>query len=135
MHGKHKSAVSNFTRGLPSVRNGHPTPVIASAIKVKRAKYSVLNKLLGLQASLYTVAKKCDFVVAAISHRGEMSGELIDFIEDVTMKFKYEERKRYNVDGLTALQATTAFRSDFKLRIYTSLVRGWGTQLGTPGTY
>jgi hypothetical protein len=124
---------ANFVNFLPAPKSETCSPQVVKAVKDKHDKYDLITKLLNLHAALGSATHQAKFVAAIMSHRGEMSGELIDLIECLSKRFKANERRSENIDGLTPSQATARFRADFKGRLYVALARGWALQLRSTG--
>ena len=72
-------------------------------------------------------------VPAIISHHGEMSPQLFNFIESCVNQFRSAFRVQNllfsDPDGRNVFQATAHYRTQFKDDIFAALAKGWGQQL------
>ena len=88
--------------------------------------YGLITKLSNLKAATRGRQQRTIFVPAIISQRGEMSYELVDFIEHATGRFKRRQRKVFDIDGRTLAQRVARFRTSFKDSLMKSLFSGVG---------
>ena len=120
--------------GLQPVARSQNLPAIAEAVRQKHARYGVIEKIVNLRHKAGIAPTPARFVAAAISHRGELAGELIDLIECLTKRAKAASLRSPNLLGLSPSQTAAAFRSGLKDRLMVNLASGWGRQLIAAGT-
>ena len=99
------------------------------AVKKKRDIYGLIESLANLQDSKFSTRQKTKFVAAIMTHRCEMSRELIDAIEYCTNRYKSSLRVTPHIDGLTPSVAGSVYRSQFKTDLCVQMVSGFGRQL------
>ena len=123
-----------YANGYQAAASTENTPAVARASIKKHVKYGLIERLINLQALVGAIPQHATFVPCVLSHRGEMGSEFIDVVEILCTNYKQLRRSRPFFDGLTPTKATTLFRSDLLLAIFSALARGWGTQLLTVGS-
>jgi len=99
------------------------------AVQRKHRKYDIIQTLANIQASAYGVSRPLTFIAAIITHRGELSSELMNFVSSCTARFKALKKLSPAMCGLTPSQAAAKYRSDLKTALYCQMARGWGRQL------
>lgn len=120
--------------GLHPIARSQNLPAIAAAVKEKHERYGVIEKIVNMRHKAGIAPAPARFVAAAISHRGEMAGELIDMIERLTMRAKTASLRSSSLLGLSPSQTTAVFRSGLKDRLMVNIASGWGRQLLAAGT-
>lgn len=120
--------------GLHPIARSQNLPAITDAVKEKHARYGVIEKIVNLRHKAGIAPAPAKFVAAAISHRGEMAGELIDLIECLTKRAKAASLRSSSLLGLSPSRTAADFRSGLKDRLMVNLASGWGRQLLAAGT-
>ena len=120
--------------GLHPIARSQNLPAIADAVKEKHARYGVIEKVVNMRHKAGLVPAPAKFVAAAISHRGEMAGELIDMIECLAKRAKAVSLRSPDLLGRSPSRVAADFRSGLKDRLMVNVASGWGRQLLAAGT-
>ena len=120
-----RAFTSNFHLGA----NTDDFPAIMKAVKKKNDIYSLIDSLANLQATKFGSQLKFKFVAGIMTHRCEMSKDLINTIEYCTNRYKASLRVSPHVDGLSPSAAGSIYRAQFKTDLCVQMVRGFGRQL------
>ena len=120
--------VSAFNSNHHLAADNQDFPAVASAVRTKNKLYDLIPKLANIQARFGTLPR-LKFVPAVVTHRCEMSRDLLDSIEYCTSRYKASLRISPHIDGLTPSVAGSRFRAQFKNDISVQMVSGFGKQL------
>lgn len=120
--------VSAFNSNHHLAADNQDFPAVASAVRTKNKLYDLIPKLANIQARFGTLPR-LKFVPAVVTHRCEMSRDLLDSIEYCTGRYKASLRISPHIDGLTPSVAGSRFRAQFKNDISVQMVSGFGKQL------
>ena len=120
--------------GLHPIARSQNLPAIADAVKEKHARYGVIEKVVNMRHKAGLVPAPAKFVAAAISHRGELAGELIDMIECLAKRAKAVSLRSPDLLGRSPSRVAADFRSGLKDRLMVNVASGWGRQLLAAGT-
>jgi hypothetical protein len=121
--------VTLFADGLaPSEQDGD-SPAVAKAVREKREKYGLVADLINLEVAAKLANTQAEVIPAVITHRGEMSGAILDLIEHLTSRFRSVARHSFDIDGRTVVQRVSDFRRDFKTSLMVQLASRWGSML------
>ena len=99
------------------------------AVKKKHDVYGLIETLGNVAASKFDSRQKLKFVAAFMTHRYEMSRDLINTIEYCTNRYKASLRVSPHIDGLTPSAAGAIYRNQFKTDLCVQMVSGFGRQL------
>jgi len=105
------------------------TPAVMRAVKNKINKYDLICRVCDIQTTVKRTGRPIELVPAIVTHRGEMSTELLDLIEQCTSKVKFA-RNVFDMLGRSNAQRATYFRREFKDSIICAIAKGWGFTLG-----
>jgi hypothetical protein len=105
------------------------TPAVAAVAKKKFKKYGLIASLINLQVAAKHSTRGGRVIPAIVSHRGEIGGDLLNFIEQCTNRFKGLQARTFDINGLSIAQRTSDYRRDFKNSLMINLASNWGSMM------